>query len=252
MTKKITKLMLNGEEYEIREYQAWWQPGANTIAYYPLSSDTNDYSWNNRNWTNNWVTFSDGVWVFDGSSYVELWSGSWTDIQSNMTISAWFKWNWNSTSWWDNFVIWKQEAGMLYFDYWYYAICIKTNDNNTINAWFYNGSDFNTHPLNFRTSGGGSPTLWPVAQANVWYHLVLTNDWTTKKAYINWQLAATESAISVTSTKTISLRIWSATYYNSHTEFNWNISQVILEDKTWTATEVEDYYNQTKWNYWIN
>jgi hypothetical protein len=43
MTKKITKLMLNGEEYEIREYQPGRQPGANTVLYVPMNTDLSDH-----------------------------------------------------------------------------------------------------------------------------------------------------------------------------------------------------------------
>ena len=228
-----------------------WKPWANTIAYYPLETDTNDYSWNNRNWTNNWVTFSDWLWVFNGSSYISLGTGSWTNIQTNMTISVWFRWNWSWSK--DNMVVAKSQyyaPWTWYSNYAFYAISIHEEDRYLM-AWFYNQSDFNAHPLNFRTTWWWSPTLWPVSQSNKWYHVVITNDWTTKKAYIDWTLVATETNTSTSSTQSVDTRIGSAVRYNYDSYFNWNISKVIFEDKTWSADEVSEYYNNTKSNYWL-
>jgi hypothetical protein len=48
--------------WDTQIYPAGWKPWANTLAYYPLETDTKDYSWNNRNLTNSWITFDGGVW----------------------------------------------------------------------------------------------------------------------------------------------------------------------------------------------
>jgi hypothetical protein len=231
----------------IGEYKGF-VPWANTLAYYPLETDTNDYSWNNRNWTNNWVTFSNWVWVFNGSSYVSLWTWSWTKIQTNMTISVWFKWNWSWSR--DNCVVGKMMYAPTSYNQAYYWITVHEEDRYLC-IWTYTGSDWNMHPLNFRTTSGWSPTLWPVTQSNKWYHTVLTVNWTTKKAYIDWVLVATETSASTSSTVSIDTRIGSFVRYNYDSYFNWNISAVIFEDKTRSAQEVSDYYNLTKSNYWL-
>ena len=224
----------------------WWQPWANTIAYYPLETDTNDYSWNGRNGTNNWVTFSNWLWVFNGSSYVSLWTWSWTNIQTNMTISVWFKWNWNWSK--DNAVLGKLKYYSPSLSNCYYAITIHEEDRYLC-WWYYCWSDYNIHPMNFRNTNGWSSTIWPVAQANKWYNVVITNDGNTKKAYVDGVLYATENVSSTTSTVSIDTRIGSFVRYNYDSFFNWNISAVIFEDKTWSAQEVLDYYNLTKDNY---
>lgn len=240
------KLMLNWEEFYFAAPSGWWQPWANTLAYYPLEIDTNDYSWNNRNWTNNWVTFSWWLWVFNGSSYVSLWTWSWTNIATNMTISAWFKWNWSWSK--DNAIVAKTKYYMPNYSSWYYSITIHEQDFYLC-GWYCNGSDYNTHPMNFRTTGWWSPTIWPTTQANKWYNVVITNDGNMKKAYIDGVLYATENVSSTTSTVSIDTRIGSFVKYNYDSYFNWNISNVIFENKTWTAQEVLDYYNATKDNY---
>ena len=225
-----------------------WKPWANTLAYYPLETDTKDYSWNGRDGTNNWVTFSNWLWVFNGSSYVSLWTWSWTNIQTNMTISVWFKWNWNWSK--DNAVLGKSEYYATSTSNCYYAITIHEGERY-LSWWYYCWSDYNLHPMNFRNTGGWSPTIWPVAQANKWYNVVITNDGNTKKAYVDGVLYATENVLSTTSTVSIDTRIGSFVRYNYDSFFNWNISAVIFEDKARTAEQVANYYNQTKWNYWL-
>lgn len=233
--------------YIYKEHEGW-EPWENTLAYYPLETDTKDYSWNSRDWTNNWVTFSDWVWVFNGSSYVSLGTDSWTNIQPNMTINVWFKWNWSWSK--DNAVITKSQYYAPSTSACYYSITIHEEDRYLC-WWYYNWSDYNMHPLNFRTTSWWSPTLWPVSQSNKWYNVVITNDWTTKKTYIDWALVATETSISTSTTQSIDTRIWSAVRYNYDSYFNWNISAVIFEDKTRSAQEISDYYNLTKSNYWL-
>ena len=85
MTNKITKLMLNWEGYEIREYQSWWQPWANTLVYYNINdNDTNstiyDLSWNWVDQTWYWTSWYDTdatygrVATFNGNNYTSAWS----------------------------------------------------------------------------------------------------------------------------------------------------------------------------------
>lgn len=95
MTKKITKLMLNGEEYEIREYQAWRQPGANTVAYYKLEDNANDYSWN---WNN-------ASWVWTASYTTVWWEASASFNRDDNYIDTWV------ICWWQPLTI----ACMFYF-----------------------------------------------------------------------------------------------------------------------------------------
>ena len=227
------------------------EPWANTVLYVPMTEDLLDHSWNNRTVTNNWVTISNKLWVFNWSSYLDLGNDSWTYNVNLNTISVWFKWNGGGSK--DNCIIGKSEYYMRWHTYWQYQISIHEEDRH-LTAWWMNGTDYNAHPLNFRTSSWGSPTLWPVAQANKWYHLVLTRDWNTKKAYIDWVLVATEDNTDNTNSNWNNkhLRIWSFERYNYDSYFNWNISRVILENKVRTAQEVLDYYNSTKSLYWIS
>lgn len=31
----------------------------------------------------------------------------------------------------------------------------------------------------------------------------------------------------------------------------WTFGQIIIENRAWTAQKVADYYNNSKWNYWL-
>ena len=99
--------------YKLQKIYVWsqqvrpsgWQPWANTLAWYPLETDTKDYSWNNRDWTNSNVTFSGGIATFNGNNaVVTVPDASWQRPTANFTISAWAR----ATSWthtWYNYTI---------------------------------------------------------------------------------------------------------------------------------------------------
>jgi hypothetical protein len=48
------------------------------------------------------------------------------------------------------------------------------------------------------------------------------------------------------------LGIWYTWWGSSSDRLSWEISEFILEDRAWTATEISDYFNATKSNYWIS
>ena len=49
--------------YKWEDLVRWWKPWANTVAYYPLKEDANDYSGNNRNGTASNVNFTTLNWI---------------------------------------------------------------------------------------------------------------------------------------------------------------------------------------------
>lgn len=226
----------------IGEYK--WKPWENTLAYYPLEIDTKDYSWNSRDGTNSNVTFSNGIATFNGiNSQVTISDASWQRPTSNFTILAWFRCaganNYNDSQ----EIVWKHQNRAASYSNFFYAISVWA-DKKAV-WWFANGSSWSFYPWTSNYS----------IEYNTWYLWVITNDWTTKTLYINWEQQVQSTGISTTtSTSSIPLIIWAAEYsWGSahHINFNWNISKVILENKTWTAQEISDYYNQTKSNYWL-
>ena len=243
MTKKITKLMLNGEEYEIREYQEWWwQPWANTIAYYPLDSTNtvNDLSGNSNTLTNVWVNFTtyNGVscaritWNADNphnpTAYL-YWNISWLPTWANpRTYNLWIYQD-NAASSRNATYIFQWTASsnrMVYVAQW-----IDASGNAFISQ--YGSSSSNT-----------PPTIWQR------HNIVVVYNWSKFVYYVNavekfsWTYTINTSGNNVS--------IWWTSENQGWNSFNWAFSNVILEDKAWTVQEVSDYFNQTKWDYWIS
>lgn len=83
--------IFNSVYKSFEQWWGWWQPWVNTIAYYPLSANTNDQL-NTYNLTNSWITFGTLWWVtcanFDGSttSAIGNFYSYWT---WDLTASVW-------------------------------------------------------------------------------------------------------------------------------------------------------------------
>lgn len=210
-----------------------WQPSSDTLAYYPLTSVStiNDQSWNNKNLTKWTVTFWNYKWV--DCAYFS-WSSSWLRCQSfysnkrAQTISAWFYWiaNWHTWNWnYDEILIWWN------------------------NSWIYvdrYGSPYNRLVPQYST---GRKNL---TSDSWWNHIVMTYDWnTTWNAFFNWQSLWQLTNMSIPEWTNLSIWTNQSQFNNEYKKWIWWISQVIIEWKVWADTEILNYYNQTKSNYWL-
>ena len=225
MWYKVKKIYMrqNGVEKQVRP--ATWNPWSNTIAYYPLTSTTtvNDMSGNNYNLTNTWwVTFVSYQWV--NCAY---YAGTW--FLKNTSLS--YDKRAFTMQWW-----------------WYY---LRKNANNTSfirrwpNLWAYIDRDTN----NLRCSPWW--IWWTVISSDSWWNLItVTYDWNvTMKLYLNWTLIWTKTDTSPSTWWWLS--VWNANINSTTDYWYWWISEVIIENKVWTATEVSNYYNLTKSKYWL-
>ena len=206
-----------------------WTPWANTIAYYPLETNANDYSWNNRNLTNSWITFSDNVWVFNWSAvgkYADnsLWNSLTrftysiyvytTSIPSGMSGGVYnrcrfmFIYQWNSSTF--------DKALYLY-------------DSSKIGGYNYDENNSTEKIVN---------ATW--ISTNTWYHIAYTFDGTNIKIYKNWVLVDTKACDSCYTWYTsATLWIgWNETNNGWMKTFNGKLSKVIIENKVRTAEEV--------------
>ena len=207
----------------------WWQPWPNTVAYYPLTSvsTVNDMSWNSHTLTNSNVTFGVNQWVdcavSSGSNYlyanitsIPLWSSArtmsvWVYINS-MTNSA----EYNTIGYGTNGA---HESFQLYQSG-YNNISLRLYYDDALASW---NSDWYQN----------------------WINIMATYDGSTARLYVNWEQKATSNVSLSTS--------WSTFYIWKHfvpNGTNWYISEVIIEDKCWTAQDISNYYDQTKWDYW--
>ena len=219
----------------------WWTPWSNTLAYYPLNSTTtvNDQSWNGRNLTNNnSVTFGTYHWVdcADFNSYGDTlynYSASWLPSwKVALTVSVWVYYSSVRSGYWEAlFSIWNTNHHAF--------VATKDSGNNKLSVTDYGDSIYTSF----------TPSTWQ------WRNMVFTAeaDSNTWKVYINGVEQTTSWAVSNYAWLSgTNFRINGFFWDNSWLWIIGNMSEFIFENKTWNATQVADYYNSTKSNYWIS
>ena len=210
--------------------KSWWQPWANTIAYYPLNSTNtvNDLSWNSNTLTNQWATF----WTYWGVDCVNTTGKSLYWLVTNLPI-------WNSMR--TISVRANAQASSSWMAiYWYGSntthnrcVCYRT----TIDGWII----YFSHQIDDIATS-------IVMDTNKRYLFTYTYDGTTAKWYVNWSLAWSVNVVLETTSSDLVISWWGAW----HETFTGYISNFIIEDKARTAEEISDYLNRTKSLYWIS
>ena len=225
----------------IWEYVEPRTPWVNTVAYYPLtsSSTVNDQSWNNKNMTQSWtVTYGTNWWVdcayFNGgylylNESLVLWSNPrtincWFNRTSPLSDAWAFRWMGNPSSWaW----ITLYSHGGAYVGHYGYG-------NRSIDLLYDDG----------------------IIPVNNWTLISFTYDGTDAKVYQNWvYLWVPHYWTTYTTAISLSLTSWKTTICAmpnlSGTWFKGYMSNFIFENVARTVEEIQNYYNQTKSNYWL-
>lgn len=225
--KRIT-MRPNGTEKQIRP--AWWQPWANTIAYYKFDWNLNDSSGNGRNLSIAVGTFTYGTESW-WAKYVYMPKNSYTNNFTTMpynsasyNISFWAKRVWSVTSW----VVVDFHTGNNYFP--------RSILQNSVISFVVS----RTTPF---------PSGFDTAQ---WHYYCLSISNNSATCYIDWSYYWT-GALNSYNNNLPYFRMntaWYADNYNSNS-WNGNLSELIIESVPRTAQEISDYYNLTKWNYWL-
>lgn len=251
--------MLNWEEYQFAAPEQWWQPGANTIAYYPLTSTTttSDESGNGYNLTNAWeatFTTKDGIscmycnWNVSGTGYVYTTALTTppTDITINVRAKASNDWTWEYARWLFDTNFWYLPEGNNWIRWEFYSgngyPSIAVGNWWDWTPWSYN--EFNYIWVNYSA----------IQSRNMW---TVTYDWENHDVaiYKNWILANswTISSHIPTIWRTNNFTLWVGWRNHSvNRRWKWWISKTILESKARTATEISDYFDQTKSLYGIS
>ena len=239
--KYTSKLILNWTEYEFGAvWGGGWQPWANTIAYYPLTSTTtvNDMSWNNRTLTWTW-NYAFGTYAWVDCCYFNVWmlSASIPDIQDN----DWFTLN-----------IWYNEKSAPNYDNGWVLELAENNYPDSPN-WIV------------RTKWRPNSSYWVVWYISwtLWNPIITTSFNWTLWAWHNYCYTQ-ENWIGVFYTDGV--QIWTLTFPYNHTRnmlhisrktgydrsIIWYVSNAIYENKVWNAQEISAYFDQTKSLYWIS
>lgn len=204
---------------------------------YHLNWNANDDSWNGKNWTASNVSrvgwkVGGGAASFNGSSsYINLWDTS-TVFWTISTLSIWFSYN-NIT---DNlkYIISNRDSAS------WWEFLLKQEDDTVVFEW-----------IDLSTNNWLSTTVGTNIVANVMYNVIITRTWlSTASIYFNWKRT------DITNWRKNNwwysnqpLLLWALTtalYF-----FNWQIDEVIIENRVWTATEVQKYYTYASWKFGI-
>lgn len=217
----------NGTEQKIRP--TWWSPNANTIAYYP-------FKWDVENKIDGALaTLGSGSSIW--SDYATLNSSTMTcpmsatfDATSAFTYSIWI--NCYQMSY--NPRIFSDSSSNPFT----YLIIEWTHSDNPL-AVIVNWS-YDEH-ANY---------VGKLSGINTWNNIIIAYPWSWSNVYIyvNWVKYTYPNWFnSQTSANSI-------IYGNgNHPDYSYfYLSEMIVETKQWTDQEAVDYYNQTKWDYWIS
>lgn len=211
-----------------------YTPTANTIMYYPLKWDLLDYSWNNRNptgfvWT---ITYPNNAYASLTNFYSNMYNG-FNDGTTNspMTISYWIRDISGTQSYVKPFVI-GQDIGGNYWGLEAFA------DSSGVIAYAI-------------TWGSAQNTSYYTISSWAWHNIIVTiTPWSQMKLYIDGSL---KESVNVNFNMRIGARngIWGSNDLGGE-KISWDLSEIINESVAWSATDVSNYYNAHKSEYWIS
>ena len=205
----------------------WWHVTPNTLAYYKLETDGNDYSWNWRNLTNVWFSFSWWFAVFSWSQYWNVPSITWY-----RTVNFWANAEYKYITW--LVISWSTTNPPAY---------IFQIFTNKVDCWWSGWWNFNSDYF-YWSSWNISWWEWHMFTAVQTNYNYSSGDYI--ELYKDWVKFATISEHTFNFAIT---RLWE--YAWSGYNYKWKLSQLIIEDKMWTQTEILKYYNKTKALYWL-
>ena len=239
MWYKLKRIMMrpNGVEKQVRP--SGWQPWANTVLYVPMQTDLLDHWPNYISLTNTNVQIATIGWV-----------PAWYFPTANNPYNL----RWNITSY--------ISSEPFTISVWVYTLAYPTwssSDPRTaicwmLGAWPYKWTALELLPWGFRAEflGGTNVTSSSVPTLNKWYLITVTRDSNnSNKLYVNSQLVWSSSSgwndyfgnFVIGTDWTDSgglLRHW-----------KWYMREFIMEKTARTVQEIADYYNLTKWDYWL-
>ena len=219
----------------------WWHPWANTLVYLTLDWDATDRSWNwnghdgslpwSYSWENiidsskkcfhisqdgNYITWNYGTALGSGDRTVSIWV-KFDSVLSQQTTDA-FIWRYGWWSQWERFGVWHNDNSSTMLG------IIRYYDDPYTNSFTY---DTNRHN-----------------------YVITYSDTNKAKVYVDWQpIIMTNNANISFNTIGDTYAVWNFRSYGGWSKY---LSEFILEDKERTSQEVSNYFNQTKWDYWIS
>ena len=188
-----------------------WKPWANTLAYFPLKDNQNDVM---GNYTLPLTWTQQTLWYTFNKSWNQ-------DITVNSS---------------QRFCSYRVKINSYYWNAQLLTPCVWWPQYN----FNHSSADFTKRFEAFYWSTRVLLSDQVPTTTNTWYHFALWWDGTKILCYLNWNKVAeaTNSLNTGTTCKFIQ-------------NLNITLSELIYESAARTAQEIQDYYDQTKANYWL-
>lgn len=223
--KELETWFLNGKKLEEVWFE-WnkvrptgWQPWPNTLIYYPLKENTNDYSGKNNHGQLSNVSFNNNRATLNGNWYIL------TNInQLYFTFHAFVKLN--HTDWYQILYRYSDASGndvsrVYLTGYWEIKIGVN---NNVYGTWVL--ADTNEHL----------------------YSVVYAND--TVKLYIDGTLKFSKQFWTINPVSWAKLSIGNR-WYNPNEWLVWTIREVVIDERVRLDSEILTFYNIKRLELWL-
>lgn len=221
--------------YKSFKQWGWWQPWANTIAWYPLDStdELNDMKWSGTAYdlTATWwtPTYSDHYATLDGS----------THLQSDLASMSWA--STISFSWWVNFASFSSGNAWIFIvgdSSFNWAIIVAVEPSGKLIV------------SNYWSWPSVSTTIY--LQTDTWYNVWLSYANWTWRLYVNWQLDSNYNWSHTISADFTKFSI--SSYPSNYSELlpsGAKIWSIAVQNNEMSAQDFLDFYDGTKANYWL-
>ena len=213
----------------------WWQPWANTLAYYDFETDTSTLTNKASTWSTYNGTYYNTPTIWTLASGKKYFNCSW----NNYAYTPVLPFNWSGFTL--NMRIYVPTQNHERYVLWTWAYNIS---DYKIFEWCYNWT-YQIALGNYTYSTNYSNLSW-------WKLHTLISNGSNIYIYINGEVI-TQQTYSTSKINTDNFGIWML-YEQKHQTakcFEWYFGCVMFEDKVRTQQEISAYYDQTKWDYWI-
>ena len=234
--KKIIVWVGNGVGKQVRPYKYPYKPTSNTLLYMPLDWDlyksgtatTTATLWSNASWG---TVLWDLKWLsLNGTANSNI-IISWLPAFSDFTLNIWVKLN-------------NRDNDAMFVKRWNWNSAGKN-----LQFWMRKNQSYKTMFNFFTYDQYGNTSL----NTNTRYNIIVTYNYSTKakNIYLNWSNNWSTTSAWQIDFWTVDVYIWSNEDWSASV-VNWLMSNLIIENKEWSSTEVSNYYNSTKTLYWIS
>ena len=220
-------------------------PWADTVAYYPFNWNMNDSSWNNRNLSVAQWTFT--YWALSWwAKYVQTNFNSYSSQISNFPLNS----NSATISFWMSFVYWTAWNWNTSSTYWASVFDLVWSNNvlRPVLSWLYNSS---LRYWFWYINTVNQTEFYVPSVSESWHLYTIVCNWWTASIYIDWALRKTWTyTVQNWYGFILNTVAWNSTQKRDYSSRD-KLSELIFENRQWTAQEISNYYNLTKSNYWL-